>query len=176
MAILLKDDMSPTCVEGETGSNTAYPNLDFVSYCLVIEYAKDPKSNAFLKVGRLITGYIRDKKYTFRMLSCLESISPGALPWGGVLGLISLYQQVIIKYPLKIPASVNTTILTLIGPLSKAQQTIKAKFSTGLRLTGKDLQSLLKNQAYPNKTLQDFGRLSSAITWLNNMFIRNDYL
>ena len=148
-----------------------------MSYCFVIEYAKDPKSDAFLKVGRLITGFIRDKKYTYRMLSCLENSSPGAIPWGGVLGLISIYQQVIINYPLKIPTWVNTTLLTLIAPISKAQQTIKTKFSTGslIRLTRTQLGKLLKNKAYPNQTLRYFGRSSSAITWLNNMFMRNDY-
>lgn len=148
-----------------------------MTYCLVIEYEKDPNSDAFLKVGKPVTGFIRETKYNSRMLSCLENPSPSSLPWGGLLGLISNYQQVIINHPLKLPIMVKTTILTLIAPVTQMQQSIKTKFLTGLikRLTVKHFGYLLQNQAYTNKTLQDFSRLSTAFCYLHNKFMCNEY-
>ena len=61
LAIPLDNPGSQACKDGKAGSNINNPHLAFITYTLVLEYQKDPNQDAYLKIGKLITGFVRKK-------------------------------------------------------------------------------------------------------------------
>ena len=112
----------------------------------VIEYAKITKQNLLSKIGTPITGFIRDKRYSVNMENCLKKPSPDGKPWSGLVSNFVKFQSNFKR--LTIPQKIKQTLMQ------------------------SPLPGNLTVQAHAKKL---FGRLSAAMTWLNNRFMRKDY-
>lgn len=97
LAIPLDNPGSQAYKDGEAGSNINNPHLAFITYTFVLEYQKDPNQDAYLKIGKLITGFVRRKKYSQRYMDCINFLIPQAKPLSGCVSNVTQLQQV-LKY------------------------------------------------------------------------------
>ena len=95
LAISLDNPTSQACKDGKAGSNINNPHLAFITYTLVLEYQKDPKKDAYLKVGKLITGFVRRKRYSQRDMDCINFLIPQAIPLSGCVSNVQQLGQVL---------------------------------------------------------------------------------
>ena len=88
LAIPLDNPGSQACKDGQAGSNINNPHLAFIPYTLILEYQKDPNQDAYLKVVKLITVYVRKNRYnqniySKREMDCINFLITEAIPLSG---------------------------------------------------------------------------------------------
>ena len=174
LAIPLDSPGSQVCKEGKAGSNKNNPHLAFITYTLVLEYEKDPNQGAYLKIGKLITGFVRRTKYSQRDMDCIKFLIPEAKPLSGCVSNVTQLQPVLKHNPFIIGLYSPTKVLKLVKPISPAQEIVRNDLKT-LPLTGEMISVLENNDKYIKITEKLFGQIARTITIENNKNVRIDF-
>lgn len=174
LAIPLDNPGSQACKDGKAGSNINNPHLAFITYTLVLEYQKDLNQDAYLKIGKLITGFVRRKKYSQRDMDCINFLIPQAKPLSGCVSNVTQLQQVLKYNPFIIGTYSTPKVLKLIEPISPAQKSVLKQLKT-LPLNKKMLYVLETNDKYIFITEKLFGQIARTLTIENNKNVRADY-
>lgn len=192
IAIPLEDPNSIGCQEGCAGSNLYYPNKDYLSYTLFVEYELDDSTKQFRKTGRPVTGFLRHKEYLPRDLRALENPYENAKPWGGQSGAITVHQAGMKANPIIHPTPGPLRALGLdsranlreIFRLSSSEPELLSDMKTVLRkklvdpqciLTKREIGVLVASPLYNLQVTADYKNSADNIMNSHNANLQNYY-
>ena len=174
LAIPLENPSSQAYNDGEAGSNLNNPNLPFIPYTLILKYRRDPNQNVYLKIGEVITGFVRKTKYNKRDMDCINFLIPQAIPLSGCASNVTQLQQILKSNPFRRGTYSTLKVLKLIAPISGRQKRILKQLKTS-PLTQSNLEVLERNPKYRKMTERLFGKIARTITIENNKNVQTDY-
>ena len=179
LAIPLDNPGSQACKDGKAGSNIKNPHLAFIPYTLILEYQKDPNQDAYLKVGKLITGFVRRNRYSQniyskREMDCINFLITEAIPLSGSASNVTQLRKISKYSPLRVGTYLTPKVLKLIEPRSPAQKAVLKQLKT-LPLHQNMLYHLEQNSKYVKITEKLFGQIARNLTIENNKNVGADY-
>lgn len=143
-----------------------------------MEYQKDPNQDAYLKVGKLITGYVRRNRYnqniySKREMDCINFLITEAIPLSGSASNVTQLRKISRYNPLRVGTFSTPKVLTLFKP-SPAELAVLNQLKNK-PLDENMLSVLEQNSKYIKITEKLFGQIARNLTIENNKNVRADY-